>query len=85
VPVAVNCWVVPTARLGLAGVTAIDCKVATVTVRVVVPETLPRVAVMIEVPAATPVARPPVEIVATEEVAEAQVTEAVMALVVPSE
>ena len=26
VPVAVNCWVAPLAMLGLAGVTAIDCK-----------------------------------------------------------
>ena len=28
VPVAVNCWVAPAVMLGLAGVTAIDCRVA---------------------------------------------------------
>src|SRR5260370_1121159 len=28
VPVAVNCWVLPLVRLGLAGVTAIDCRTA---------------------------------------------------------
>src|SRR5262245_19097915 len=37
VPVAVNCRVRPLARLGLACVTAIDCKVAVVTVITVEP------------------------------------------------
>ena len=35
VPVAVNCWVVPAAMLGLSGRTEIDTSVAVVTVRVV--------------------------------------------------
>ena len=48
--------------------------VAPVTVRVVLPETAPSVASMLLVPGATPLARPPDVIVATELAAEAQVT-----------
>ena len=70
----VNCWVVPLAMLGLAGVTAIDCRTAAVTVSTVEPVTPPSVALMVEVPAATPVASPAAVMVATEVVAEAQVT-----------
>jgi len=44
--------------LGLIGVTAIDDSVAFVTVSVVVPETVPRVAVMVVEPAATDAASP---------------------------
>jgi hypothetical protein len=58
VPVAVNCFVVPFAMLGLVGVTAIEDSVAFVTVRVVVPETGPRVAVIVVGPTATDVASP---------------------------
>ena len=47
---------------------------AAVTVRVVLPLTSPRVALMLVVPAATPLARPAASIVATELVAEAHVT-----------
>ena len=57
-PVAMNCCWVPLAIDGTAGVTAIETRVAPVTVRVVLPLTAPSVAEMIEVPAATPVARP---------------------------
>ena len=71
---AVNCSVVPSGTLGLAGVTAIDCRTAAVTVRTVEPVIPPRVALMVEVPVATAVARPPLEMVATEVVAEAHVT-----------
>src|SRR5256712_13611321 len=49
VPVAVNCWFVPCAMLGSAGVTAIVDRVAAVTVSVVFPETSPSVAVIVEV------------------------------------
>ena len=38
VPVAVNCWVAPAATLAVAGVTAIEFKVAAVTVMVAVPD-----------------------------------------------
>jgi hypothetical protein len=74
VPVAVNWSVVPTGILGLAGVTAIDCKTAAVTVRTVEPLIPPSVALILEVPVATAVARPPLVMVATDVVADAQVT-----------
>jgi hypothetical protein len=74
VPVAVNCWVVPTSMLGLAGVTAMEDRVAEFTVRVVLPETLPVVAVMVVVPTETPMARPVLSIVATDGFDELQVT-----------
>ena len=54
--------------------TAIDCRTAAVTVSTVEPVTPPSVALMVEVPVATAVARPPLVMVATEVVAEAQVT-----------
>ena len=61
-----NCWFVPAAIDGLAGVTAMLCRVAEVTVRTVEPLTRPSVALMLDVPAATPWARPVVApIVAT--------------------
>ena len=60
--------------LGLAGVTAIDCRAAGVTVSTVEPLTPLSVALIVEVPGATPVARPAAVIVATGGVAEAQVT-----------
>ena len=59
VPVAVNCCVGPLAIDGFAGVTAIDCSVAAVTVSTVEPTSLaPDVALIVLVPTATPVARP---------------------------
>ncbi len=72
-PVAVNCWVSPLAIDGFAGVTAMDTRVAAVTVSVVVPLTLPDVALMVEVPVATAVASPPAVMVATLVVAELHV------------
>ena len=74
VPVAVNCWVKPFAMAGLAGVTAIDCSAGALTVRTVEPVTPLSVALIVDVPVATPVASPAVLIVATDVVAEAQVT-----------
>lgn len=71
--------------LGLAGVTAMDCRVAGVTVSVMLPVIVPDVAEMTEVPAVTPAARPAVLMLATVVVAEDQVTEAVTSFVVPSE
>src|SRR5437773_5282149 len=66
VPVAVNCCVVPFAMLGSVGVTSIVDRVAAVTVSVVLPETPPKVAVIVVIPAATDVARPALSIVAKE-------------------
>ena len=74
VPVAVNCCVAPLLMDGFAGVTAIDCKVAAVTVNTVDPVIEFSVALMLLVPTPAPVAWPPVVIVATEVVAEAHVT-----------
>jgi hypothetical protein len=58
VPRAVNCRVVPLTMLGLVGVTAIDTRVAEVTVSVVDPGIPPSVAVIVVEPAATEVAKP---------------------------
>jgi len=71
---------------GFAGVTAIDCSVGVVTVNVVEPDTAERtnLAVIVVVPAATPVARPLALIVAVAGVAEVQLTDAVRFCVVES-
>ena len=79
-----NCLVRPLAILGLTGVTVIRLKVAGVTVNVVFPDTLPDVAVMTEVPVATPVARPPEFTIATPIVPDDQMTDAVISTDVPS-
>jgi hypothetical protein len=85
VPVAVNCWVRPFARLGFEGVTAIVDNKAAVTVRPVEPLTPLRVAEIVEGPVATPVASPAAVIVATDSVAEDQVTSLVKSCVEWSE
>src|SRR5204863_8149059 len=89
VPVAVNCCFVPFAMLGFVGVTAIEVRVAAVTVSVVFPETDPKVAVIVMgPPAATDVAKPceppALLIVATAVLNELQVTWVVMSCVVKS-
>ena len=55
---AVNCSVVPLAIWAVAGVTAIDDRVADVTFRVVLTEIPPHVAVMVVEPTVTGVASP---------------------------
>lgn len=74
VPEAVNCWVVPTAMVGVGGVSAMDDTVATV--RLAEPDT-PKVAVMVGDPRATAVASPVLLIVATPVSDELQATYAV--------
>ena len=74
VPVAVNCCVALLVIEGFAGVTAMDCNVAAVTVKTVEPLTAPRVALMVLAPTPAPVARPPAVIDATVGVADAHVT-----------
>jgi hypothetical protein len=69
---------------GLAGVTAIETKAALVTVRVVDPLTVPEVAATVVVPVPFPVASPAVEIVATADEEELQVTVPVIFCVLPS-
>lgn len=58
VPVAVNCCVVPSGIVGIAGVTAIDTTTAAVTVSVVEPLIVPDVAVTLVLPRATLLASP---------------------------
>jgi len=77
--------VLPTSILGLAGVTARDNRVAEFTVRVVLSEIVPMVAVMFVVPTETPMTRPVLSIVATDVSDELQVTCVVMSLLVPLE
>ena len=84
VPVAVNCSVAPLVIDGFAGVTAIDCNVAAVTVNTVEPLIVPDVAVIVEVPTPAPVAKPDALIVAVKVVPELQVTLEVRFCVVPS-
>ena len=79
-----NCCVEPFTIDGFAGVTPIDVSVAAVTVRTVEPLTLPKVALIVEVPVPTPLAKPPAVIVATLVVADAHVTLVVMFCVVES-
>ena len=84
-PEAANCLVSPAGVLGLAGVTDMEDKVARVTVRVTLPEMLPRVAEMVVLPAATGVARPLLLTVAIDIFDELQVTWVVISWLVPSE
>lgn len=50
IPVAVNCWEVPFAIVGLVGVIWIEASVAAVIVSVVDPEILPDRAVIVNLP-----------------------------------
>jgi hypothetical protein len=54
----VNCWLVPSASEGMAGVTAMETTAAGDTVKTVVPEIEPDVAVIVVVPVARLVASP---------------------------
>jgi len=83
VPVAVSCVLTPAGMLELADVTAIDERVAEVTVRVAVPVVVPIVAVMVTVPASTAVARP-LSTIATSVLDELQVACVVTSPVLPS-
>lgn len=69
----------------VAGLTLIDTRVAEVTVRAVLPEMVPEVAVMVVVPAVSAVACPVASIAATLPLDEVQLTEEVRSRVVPSE
>jgi hypothetical protein len=76
-PIAVNCNDAPVMIDELTGVTVIDTKSGAVTVRPVEPLIPPEVASIVVLPAATPVAKPPLAIVATVVLVEPQVTELV--------
>jgi len=75
VPVAVNCFVVPIAIPELLGVTAMETRVAAVTVSEAVPLTDPEDAVMVTVPEPVLVARPAALMEATFRSDEDHVTE----------
>lgn len=88
VPIAVNCCKVPKEIDGLAGVTAIEVTLALVTVSVAPEEMLPEAAVIAELPAAMPMARPGTPLalmLAAAGFAEVHCTELVMFCVLPSE
>jgi hypothetical protein len=80
-PVAVNCWVVPRTIVALDGVTAIEVTAADVSA--VVPEIVPKVAVIVVNPVAEgdAEARPLLVMVATFVSDEFQVTKAVISCV----
>jgi len=87
--VAVNCWVVHWAMLGLVGVTSRETSTAGVIVRVVEPNMFPDAAVIVVVSTVTEVARPcePAALLmsATFVAVDVQVTEFVRFCVVLSE
>ena len=74
-PVAVNCFVVPTAIVEFAGVTAIEARVAALTVREALPETPPEVALIVVLPVPTAADNPAELTVATPCAEEDHVTE----------
>jgi hypothetical protein len=84
VAVAVNCWLEPAVRLEMLGVMAIEVGVAAVTVSAAVPLSPLMEAVMVVVPAATPVARPEALIVTVAVLDEDQVAVLVTVAVEPS-
>jgi hypothetical protein len=87
VPVAVNCCDAPNGIEALEGVTAMETSDAPVTVKVAVAETLPDVAVIVELPAASPFASPEAPftlMLATPVLLEVQVTRPVALPELPS-
>ena len=74
----------PMARVKSSGVTEMDVMVGAVTVTEVDLATLPRVAVMVAVPAAIPLTRPAASTVALAMVEEDQVTRLVRSRLLPS-
>jgi hypothetical protein len=69
---------------GAEGVTVMETRAAVVTVRVVDPLTIPELAATVVVPTLVPVARPPLEIVATPGDEELQFTVLVRFCELPS-
>ncbi len=68
------CVPVPAVMDAVAGVSVMPVMVGAVTVSAAVPETLPEVALIVDEPAATPVARPALETVAVAVLLLDQVT-----------
>jgi hypothetical protein len=74
VAMAVNGSVAPAGMLGSAGFTAIETRGAGLTVNTAVPSTPCNVAVIVDIPGATPIASPRAVMVATDVALDAQVT-----------
>ncbi len=72
-PVAVSCSVKPLGMAGLVGDTDVEERIEEVTVSVVLPAVLPKVAVMVVVPDIKALAKPLLFTVATEVFEEVQV------------
>ncbi len=88
VPVAVNCWVMPTGVpgiVGFAGLTDMDVRVRWTTTTVAVAKIPLKLAVMMVLPAAMPVTIPILLTEAMEVLEELQATCSVMSEVVPFE
>jgi hypothetical protein len=86
VPKAANCRVFPTNSLGLAGAKDMEDRVAAVTVRSVLPEIVPKVAMTLQVPTARPVARPVLLLIDATDVSDKlQMTCMVISRLAPSE
>jgi hypothetical protein len=85
VPSALICWPRPFATLGAAGISAMEIRVAGLTFNVVVPETPPKVAVMVAEPTDTALDLPAVVTVATAVAEDVQVTTEVKSKDAPSE
>ena len=83
-PVATNCWFVPAAMDGLAGVTVIEVNEAAVMLTVVDPVIEPEAAEIVTAPTAIAVTDPVAEMVANAGAEEAQVTVFVRSFVLPS-
>ena len=79
-----NCWVVPSGRVGMAGVTAIETRIAGEILRVVEPLIEPTVAVTLVLPTATPEEIPWLLTVATVESAVVHVAKVLKTIVLPS-
>ena len=84
VPIAVNCFVPSEAIEALLGLTAIERRLATVTVTLVEPLIVTEVAVTLIVPYEPPDTKPLSDTVATVVSSEDQLTEPVMFFVLPS-
>jgi hypothetical protein len=81
---ALICLVPPTGMLESVDVKDMEDRVADLTVRVVFPEILPKMAVMVAVPAATEVAMPMLFTLATDVSDDLQMTSAVISRLFPS-
>jgi len=84
VPVATNCWVLPAAAVGAAGVTAREARVPVPTVSVVLPVTPEAVAEIVAVPPFLPCASPDPRIEAMLGLEDFHVTPLKLVAVLPS-